>query len=147
MLFLLFMQPQLQSLSMLNLLMLQHLPQLMPQPLLQHTDLPQFMVNLSQSLPLLMTLDMESREMNTMDLLSMLTMKTAMDTTQLENTVLLFLMAAPRLSHTVLTMLSLAMLLMSDMRVLLSHMKLPSQPMLQPLHQLMPQLPRCLMSL
>jgi hypothetical protein len=69
-----------------------------------------------------------------------------MDTTPLENTVLLFPMVVPRLFHTVLMMSTLAMLLMSGTRELPSPMKPPSQPMPQHQHLLMPQLPKELMS-
>jgi hypothetical protein len=138
-------QPQPQSLSVksqsLSLPQLQHTDQLQS----QLTDLPQLMLSLSQFLPLLMSLDMESKEMPTPEVLSLPTTRTAMDTTLLENTVLLFPMAVPRLSHTVLMMLTLDMLLMLGTRELPSPMKPPSQPMLQHLHQHMPQLPKYLM--
>jgi hypothetical protein len=69
-----------------------------------------------------------------------------MVTTLLESTVLLCLMAAPRLSPTVLMMPPLAMLLMSSTRELLSPMSHQSQLMPQPqllLFQLL--LPKSLM--
>jgi hypothetical protein len=65
-----------------------------------------------------------------------------MDTTLLENTVLLFPMAALRLLPTVLMMPTLAMLLMSSMRELPSPTRPPSLPMPQHLYLLMPQLPK-----
>jgi hypothetical protein len=111
----------------------------------QLTDQPQLMLSLSQLTPLLTNSDMESKEMPTPEVPSLPTTRTATDTTLLENTELLFPMVVPRLFHTVLMMSTLAMLLMSGTRELPSPMKPPSQPMLQHLHQLMPQLPKCLM--
>jgi hypothetical protein len=76
-------------------------------------------------LPQSMTLLMEFREMLTLEALNMPTMRTAMDTLPMENTVLLFLMAAPRLLPTMFWMPILAMLPMSSMRVSPSPMLLP----------------------
>jgi hypothetical protein len=130
-----------QSLSEKNQLLL--LPQLPLLSQLQLTGLPQLMLSLSQLIPQPTNSAMEFKEMPTPEVPSMPTTRTATDTTQLENTVLLFPMVAPRLFLTVLMMPTLVMLLMSGMRVLPSLTKPPRQLMPQHLHML--QVPKCLM--
>ena len=86
-----------------------------------------------------MTMDMPSM-MDTVEL-TLLPMRTAMDTPPMENTVLHFPMVEPRLSPMVFLMLSLDMLLMSNTRELPFHMLPQPQLMPQPLlFQLIDQL-------
>jgi hypothetical protein len=76
-------------------------------------DLPKLFTRI---LPQHMSLDMESKEIPTLEVPHLVTMRTAMDTPPMENIVLSFLMVAPRLSPTMFLMPILDMLLMSSTR-------------------------------
>ena len=114
-----------------------NMPQL--QLMLQHQPMAQLQFMLMS--PQHMTMDMPSM-MDTVEL-TLLPMRTAMDTPPMENTVLHFPMVEPRLSPMVFLMLSLDMLLMSNTRELPFHMLPQLQPMLQPPSFLLMEISLC----